>query len=219
MTLKLMGKKRGMVKLYDDQGQMVPCTVIEIEPNIVTQIKTEESDGYNAVQLGFEKIKVKDSRTIEKRVKKPLRGHFKKAGVDPRRHLAESRIENSKEYTIGQEVNVSVFDDVKFVDATATSKGKGYQGVIKLHNFAGGPGAHGSSFHRHHGSTGMRSTPGRVLPNGKAASQMGNRSVTVQNLRVVMIVKEDNLLIVEGQVPGAKNGLVYITKATKKHAA
>lgn len=219
MTLKLMGKKRGMIKMYDDKGRLIPCTVIEIEPNIVTQVKTKETDGYNAIQLGFEKIQVKDERTMDKRVKKPLRGHFKKAGVDPRRYLTESRLENSGDYTIGQEIDVAVFSEVTFVDATATSKGKGYQGVMKLHNMAGGPASHGSGFHRHHGSTGMRSTPGRVLPGGKAASQMGNRIVTIQNLRVIMIVQEDNLLIVEGQVPGARNGLVYVQKAKKKVAA
>lgn len=219
MTLKLMGKKRGMVQIFDDHGHMIPCTVIEIEPNIITQIKTKQSDGYNAVQLGFEKIQVKDERTIEKRVKKPLRGHFKKAGVEPRRYLTESRVDNVEEYNIGQELGVSLFSEVEFIDAIATSKGKGYQGVIKLHNFKGGPAAHGSGFHRHHGSTGMRSTPGRILPGGKAASQMGNRRTTVQNLRVMMVVEEDNLLVVEGQVPGARNGLVYITNAKKKHLA
>lgn len=128
-------------------------------------------------------------------------------------------MDNVEEYNVGQEFSVALFDGVEYIDAVATSKGKGYQGVIKLHNFKGGPAAHGSGFHRHHGSTGMRSTPGRILEGGKAASQMGNRRVTVQNLRVVKIIEEDNLLVVEGQVPGARNGLVYITNAKKKHAA
>lgn len=214
-----MGKKKGMIQLFDENGHVVCCTVIEVEPNIVTQIKTTEIDGYNALQLGSGKIIVNDERTIQKRVKKPLLGHYKKAGIEPRRHLAESRIENVNEYSIGQEIGVDVFADVSYLDVSGQSIGKGYQGVIKLHNFRGGPSSHGSGFHRHHGSTGMRSTPGRILPGGKAASQMGNRKVTTQNLRIVKIIQEDHLIIVEGHVPGPKNGLVYVSQAKKKQAA
>lgn len=216
MTLKLMGKKRGMVQLFDEAGNIVVCTVIEAEPNVVTQIKTVDNDGYSAVQLGFEKIQANDPRTIEARAKKPQVGHFRKAGVEPRRYLTETRLENTEGYTLGQEFGVGMFTEITYIDATATSIGKGYQGVMKLHHFSGGPAAHGSSFHRHAGSTGMRSTPGRCLPGGKRASHMGAERITVQNLRVVMVKEEDNLIIVEGQVPGPRNGLIYFAEAKKK---
>lgn len=212
----LMGKKRGMTQFFDEKGNAVPCTVIEAEPNIVTQVKTESTDGYNAIQLGFEKIEVKDARTMANRSSKPLRGHFQKAGVEPRRHLVESRLDSVEGYTLGQEISVAEFADVNYVDARAMSKGKGYQGVMKMFHFAGGPASHGSGFHRHAGSTGMRTTPGRCFPNGKRASHMGYDRVTVQNIRVVAVYPEDNVILVEGQVPGPRNGLVYISQAIKK---
>lgn len=211
---KLMGKKRGMVQLFDETGNAVPCTVIEVEPNVVTQIKTKEIDGYTAIQIGFDKITAGDPRTIERRAGKPLAGHFKKASVEPRRFLTEFRVDDTDAYTIGQELTAEQFADVAFIDATAISIGKGYQGVMKLYNYAGGPAAHGSGFHRHAGSTGMRSTPGRCLPGGKRASHMGLDRRTVQNIQVVKV--QDNLIIVKGQVPGPRNGLVYVTKAVKK---
>jgi large subunit ribosomal protein L3 len=217
--IKMMGKKRGMTQLFDDKGNAIVCTIIEAEPNVITQIKTPDNDGYTAIQLGFEKIVTKDPRTIEKRVSKPLRGHFKKANVEPRRYLVESRLEKTEEYSVGQELDVTQFENIKFVDATAMSKGKGYQGVIKLHNFSGGPASHGSGFHRHAGSTGMRSTPGRCLPGGKRASHMGDDRKTVQNLEVVMIIKEDNIILVKGAVPGPKNGLVILSPAIKLQGA
>ncbi len=213
--IKMMGKKRGMTQLFDDKGNAIVCTIIEAEPNVITQIKTPDNDGYIAIQLGFEKIVTKDPRTIEKRVSKPLRGHFKKANVEPRRYLIESRLEKTEEYSVGQELDVTQFENIKFVDATAMSKGKGYQGVIKLHNYSGGPASHGSGFHRHAGSTGMRSTPGRCLPGGKRASHMGDDRKTVQNLEVILIIKEDNIILVKGAVPGPKNGLVILSPAIK----
>lgn len=216
MTLTFMGKKRGMMQLFDDQGNVQVCTVIEAEPNVITQIKTKDNDGYTALQLGFEKIKGRLPQTIERRAGKPGAGHFKKAGVEPRRYLTESRLDNVDEYTIGQEIGVDVFEGIEFLDARATSKGKGYQGVIKRHHFAGGPASHGSGFHRHAGSTGMRSTPGRGLPGGKKAGQMGNERVTVQNLKVVRIDKDKNLILVKGAVPGPRNGLVYLSRAVKQ---
>lgn len=214
-TLRMMGKKRGMIQLFDDAGNAIVCTVIEAQPNVVTQVKTVENDGYNAIQLGFDKIETKDPRTVEKRTSKALIGHYKKAGVDPRRHLLESRLEKVEGFTIGQELTVEEFAEVKFIDAMAMSKGKGYQGVMKLYNFSGGPASHGSGFHRHAGSTGMRSTPGRCLPGGPRASHMGYDRKTVQNLQVIMVDKEDNLIIVKGAVPGPKNGLVTISAAIK----
>lgn len=216
MALTMMGKKRGMMQLFDEKGNVVVCTVIQAEPNVVTQVKTKETDGYTAVQLGFEKVAGKTQYTIEARTGKPQLGHFKKAGIEPRRFLLESRLDAVDQYAPGQEIGVDTFAEIEFVDATAISKGKGYQGVMKRHHFAGGPASHGSGFHRHAGSTGMRSTPGRGLPGGKKAGQMGNERVTIQNLEVVRVDPENNLIIVKGQVPGPRNGLVYLSQAKKK---
>lgn len=210
-----MGKKKGMTQLFDENGNIVVCTVIEAEPNVVVQVKTKESDGYTAVQIGYDKVRGKKAETIAARTSKPLQGHFKKASTEPRKFLKESRIENSENYTPGQELTLEHFADVAFVDVTAFSKGKGFQGVMKLHNFAGGPASHGSGFHRHAGATGMRSTPGRCFRNGKRASHMGDDKKTVQNLKVVRIQSEDNLLIVKGAIPGAKGSLVYFSPAVK----
>lgn len=217
MALRLMGKKRGMTQLFDEKGNIVVCTVIEVEPNVVTQVKTKENDGYTAVQLGFEKVTTNDPRTTVRRVKKPRFGHFKKASVQPRRHLGESRVKSTDAFSLGQEVGVEQFEGVTHIDVVGQSKGKGYQGVIKKYNFAGGPAAHGSSFHRHAGSTGMRSTPGRCLPGGPRPSQMGNERVTVQNLEVFSLDKDSQLLVVKGAVPGPRNGLVYLSAAIKKN--
>ncbi len=216
MALKLMGKKRGMTQLFDEQGNVVVCTVIEIEPHVVTQIKSKATDGYTALQLGYDKVITKDPRTLKRRIKSPRFGHFQKSSIEPRRYLAESRVESVENYTAGQEIGLEVFDGVTHLDITGQSKGKGYQGVMKLHNFAGGPAAHGSSFHRHAGSTGHRSTPGRSFPDSPRASHMGDNRVTTQNLRIIKIDKEENLLVVEGAVPGTRNGLVYLSAATKK---
>lgn len=219
MTKSLMGRKRGMTQVFDDKGNVVTCTVIHAEPNVVTQIKTEATDGYKAVQLAYEEIVVNDPRTIANRVTKPLIGHFQKAGVNPSRFLFESRVDNVDDFQLGQKVDVSLFEGEKFIDVTGVSIGKGYQGTIKKYNFSGGPASHGSGFHRHAGSTGMRSTPGRCLPGGPRPSHMGDEQVTVQNLRVVAIDVEKNLIIVEGAVPGAKNAVVVLKNAVKKQKA
>lgn len=216
MALKFMGKKRGMMQLFDEHGNVIVCTVIEAEPNVVTQVKTAATDGYEAIQLGFELVKGRDPKRREQRTPKPQRGHFKKAGVEPRRHLAESRLEKTDDHSVGQELGVDVFATGSYVDVTGQSKGKGFQGVMKLHNFRGGRATHGSGFHRHAGSTGMRTTPGRCFPGGKRASHMGDDRVTVQNLEVVMVNRELNLIMVSGAVPGSKNGLVYLSQAKKK---
>ncbi len=212
MTLKIMGKKRGMTRLFDENGNHVVCTVISAEPNIITQVKRKDKEGYEAIQLSS--FKVKPSKA--KNVKKPLQGHFAKAGVEPRTHSAESRVASAEEYQPGQEIGVTYFAETTYVDIQGVSKGKGYQGVIKRHHFAGGPASHGSGFHRHGGSTGMRSTPGRCLPGQKKAGRMGGDTVTLQNLRIVKIDEEKQVIIVEGAIPGARGGLVYITKAKKK---
>lgn len=216
MKLKLMGKKRGMTQRFDDKGNVVTCTVIHAEPNVVTQIKRKESDGYNALQLGYEKLITKDSRTIQKRVSNQLLGHFKKANVEPRRYLSESRVDSVEGFEVGQEFNLKIFSDISHIDVSGVSKGKGFQGVIKRHNFGGGPAAHGSGFHRSGGSTGMRSTPGRTLPGTKKPGRMGADFVTVQNLRVVAVDEARNLLIVEGAIPGARGSLVHVAPAKKK---
>lgn len=211
-----MGKKRGMIQLFDEKGNSIVGTVIELQPNIIVQIKKTDTDGYDAVQIGFDKIIVKDQRTVANRLSKPLRGHYAKASIEPRRYLCETKVDDINQYQIGQELGVDLYSDIKYVDATAISKGKGYQGVIKKYNFAGGPASHGSGFHRHAGSTGMRSTPGRCLPGGPRPSHMGFETITVQNLEVVMVNPEDQVIIVKGAVPGPTHGLVYIAPSVKK---
>jgi len=207
MSLTLIGKKKGMTQVFDDNGHVVIGTAIEIEPNVVIQIKTKDNDGYSAIQLGSQK---------KKNVSKPLKGHFAKAKIDPKRLLKESYVEKTEEYQIGQEVKVNYFAEGEFIDVIGMTKGKGYQGVMKLHGYSGGPGAHGSGFHRHAGSTGMRSTPGRCLPGGKRASRMGGKQRTAQNLKIAYVDPEKNLLIVKGSVPGNKGSNVYVAKAKKK---
>lgn len=213
--LKLLGKKRGMAQIFDQNGVLVPCTVIHVEPNVITQVKTRATDGYEAVQLASNEIKVNDERTIAKRCSKPLIGHFKKASVAPRKQLIEARVHDASQYKVGEQIGVSLLQGITFVDVVGTSKGKGYQGVMKLHGFRGGPGSHGSGFHRHAGSTGMRSSPGRCLPGGPRPSHMGDRQVTVQNLRIVAIDEENNLIMVEGATPGSKNASVVVYAAHK----
>ncbi len=212
MTLEFMGKKKGMTRVFDKEGNSVVCTIIEAEPNVVVQVKTKESDGYRSVQLGA--MKVRDSR--KKNITKPLIGHFSKAKVEPRHFLKESRIDSDKEYEVGQEITLDFFADCEFVDVCGKSKGKGYQGVIKRHNFSGGPASHGSGFHRHAGSTGMRSTPGRCLPGVRMPGHMGDQRVTTENLKVVKILADKNLILVKGAIPGAREGFVTIRKALKK---
>jgi large subunit ribosomal protein L3 len=209
MSLTLIGRKKGMTQVFDAAGKLVVCTVILAEPNTVVQIKRKEKDGYNGLQLGgvpFEKPK-------SNCVNKPMKGHFDKVQSEPYRALRESRIDSVDSYQVGQKLDISLFADVGHVDVEGVSKGKGYQGVMKLFNMSGGPAAHGSGFHRHMGSTGMRSTPGRCFPGGKRASRMGGDKQTVQNLRVVAV--KGNLLLVEGAVPGARSGIVYISEAKK----
>jgi large subunit ribosomal protein L3 len=212
MALKLIGRKKGMTRLFDENGNVVVCTVIHAEPNVVSQLKKKDIDGYEGVQLAAFQVKATKSRNVGK----PLVGHFSKAGINPRSKIKESRVESSEQYTVGQEITVEQFADCTFVDVTAISKGKGFQGVMKRHNFAGGPAAHGSGFHRHGGSTGMRSSPGRCLPGQKKAGRMGGEVVTVQNLKVIMVDAPKQVILVEGAVPGARGGVVYISKAIKK---
>ena len=201
-----------MAQVYDEKGNLVVCTVISAEPNIVSQVKSLERDGYSAVQLAA--FKATPSKV--KNISNPLKGHFKKAGIEPRRALLESPVEKIEEYKPGQEIDVAIFADCAFVDVAAVSKGKGFQGVMKRHNFKGGPAAHGSGFHRHGGSTGMRTTPGRCLPGQKMAGRMGGERVRVQNLRIVKVDPEKRCLLVAGAVPGARGSVVEISRAVKK---
>ncbi len=212
MTLKFMGKKLGMTRLFDAKGNHVVCTVISAEPNIISQVKRKETDGYEAVQVAAQKVKPSKLRNVSK----ALRGHYAKASIEPRVNVSETRVESAQEFQVGQEVSVAQFSEVAFVDVQGVSKGKGHQGVIKRYHFAGGPASHGSGFHRHGGSTGMRSTPGRCLPGQKKSGRMGGEVVTTQSLRVVRIDEEKQLMVVEGAIPGARGGLVYVTKAIKK---
>lgn len=212
MTLTLIGKKEGMTQVFDKNGNLVVCTVISASPNVVSQIKSVENDGYQAVQLGGYVVPEKKL----KRLKKPQKGHFSKTKTKPCKYLKESRIENADEYKIGQEIDLAYFEEVEFVDVKGVSKGKGFQGVMKLHGYSGGPAAHGSGFHRTAGSTGMRSTPGRSLPGGKRASRMGCDKMTTQNLRVVGVDIKNQVILVKGAVPGSRGSVVYIQKAKKK---
>jgi len=215
---KFMGKKRGMTHVFDENGVVIPCTVIECEPNVLLQVKTVEKDGYNAIQLGFDKIKTKDPRTAERRAGKPRMGIFKKASAEPCRTLFEVKVDDVSGYTLGQEFSLDILEGVKYVDVIGTSKGKGYQGVMKAHNFKGGPATHGSGFHRGGGSTGMCSSPGIVLAGAKKPKRLGNKRTTIQNLEVVTLDTEKNLLVVKGSIPGPVGRDVVIQKAVKKNS-
>lgn len=212
----LMGKKCGMTQVFDNTGVAIACTVLSVAPNVVAQIKTQAEDGYNALQLGCDEIKVNHPDTMAKRVNKPQLGHFKKGGIAPHRHLFEVGVESIEAYTLGQKLGLELFQEFEFVDATSVSKGKGFQGVIKRHHFAGGPASHGSGFHRHGGSTGMRTSPGRCLPGQKMPGRMGGEQVTVQSLKVVSVDLEEQLILVAGGVPGPIGGMVMISTAEKK---
>jgi large subunit ribosomal protein L3 len=212
----LIGTKRGMTQRFDSNGNLIACTVIEVEPNVVTQVKTAETDGYSAIQLGCAQIKVKDERTITKRVTQPLRGHFGKNGIAPRRHLREFRVESTEGFQAGQELTVAELEGTEYVDVIGVSRGKGFAGAMKRHGMRGGPGAHGSGFHRHAGSSGMRSTPGRTLTGQRMAGRMGTDRVTAQNLKVVAIDAARNVILVSGAVPGAPGAMVLIGPAKKK---
>lgn len=205
--LGMIGKKIGMTQVFDEAGNMIPVTVVEAGPIFVTQIKTVETDGYNAVQVGFADKK-------ESRTNKPDQGHFKKASVTPKRLLVEFRVEDPSAFTLGQEIKVD-FEAGALVDIIGTSKGKGTAGTIKRWNQSRGPETHGSKYHRGPGSLGSSAYPARVLKGMHMAGRLGNEQVTVQNLEVVRVDAERNLLLVKGAVPGPKGGFVTINKAVK----
>jgi large subunit ribosomal protein L3 len=212
MSLKLMGKKRGMTRIFNEKGESVACTVIEAEPNVIVQVMNPKKEGAPSVQTGAELLE----GSKLKNVTKPIRGHFAKAKVEPRRHLIESPIAEGESFEVGQEIGVEYFAETQYVDISGVTKGKGFQGVMKRYNFRGGPASHGSGFHRTHGSTGMRSTPGRTLPGMKMAGHMGNVNMTVENLQVIKVDPERRVLLVKGAVPGCNGTLVYIRKSIKR---
>ena len=206
----ILGTKLGMTQLWDENNKVVPVTVIQAGPCVVTQVRTPEKDGYNAVQLGFGAI-------ASRKVTKPTQGHFDKADVTPRRHLLELRTANASEFTLGQELTAEVFAGGEFVDVTGTTKGKGTAGVMKRHGFGGLKSSHG--VHRKHrapGSIGGCSTPGRVFKGLRMAGRMGNAKVTVQNLKIHAVDAERGLLLVRGAVPGNNGSLVVVRSAAKK---
>ncbi|HOQ08626.1 MAG TPA: 50S ribosomal protein L3 [Syntrophomonadaceae bacterium] len=203
----ILGIKIGMTQIFDEQGQAVPVTVVEAGPCTVLQKKSLASDGYNAIQVGFGSVK-------ENRVNKPLKGHFKKANVKPLRFIREFRMENIDEYEIGQEIKVDLFAPGDVVDVVGTSKGKGFAGGVKRHNFARGSMGHGSKYHRRPGSLGAKG-PARVFKGRKLPGRMGGERVTVQGLKVVKVYPERNLILIKGSIPGPKKGLVLIKNSVK----
>ena len=205
MINAIYGKKIGMTQVFDGDV-VVPVTVIVAEPNAICQVKTTATDGYEAVQLGFGSIK-------ENKVNKPMAGHFAKQGAEPVRYLREVRVADASEYAVGDKVTVENFADVKKVDVTGTSKGKGFAGVMKRYGFGGGPGGHGSHFHRAPGSIGQCATPSRVFKGVRLPGHMGCDTVTTKNIEVVRVDAEQNLILLKGSVPGGKNAIVRIRMA------
>ena len=199
----LLGKKTGMTSVLSADGKNLPCTVIEVGPCVVTQLKTVEKDGYAAVQVGFQEAK-------EKNTSKPMKGHFAKAGTTPKRHLAEFTFD--EEHNLGDVITVELFNDAAYVDVVGTSKGKGFQGVVKRHGFGGvGQATHGQDDRlRKPGSIGACATPSRVFKNLKMGGQMGNVQVTTHNLQVIKVIPEHNLLLLKGSVPGSKGSIVTV---------
>ena len=208
MKKAILATKVGMTQIFDENGVLIPVTVLQAGPCVVTQVKTVDNDGYKAVQVGFV-----DKR--DKLVNKPQKGHFDKAGVSYKSYVRELRLENAEEYSVKDEIKADIFAQGDKIDATAISKGKGFQGAIKRYGQSRGPMAHGSKFHRHQGSNGSATTPGRVFKGKGMPGQMGNKQITIQNLEVVKVDTENNLLLIKGAVPGPKKSLVTIKETVK----
>ena len=208
MKKALIGKKVGMTQIFDEKGKVIPVTVIEAGPCVVAQVKTVESDGYNAVQLGFGDVK-------ESKVNKPIKGHFTKSKLTLKKHLREFRIDDVASVKVGDELKADVFTKGDKVDIQGTSKGKGFQGVIKRHGQSRGPMGHGSMYHRRPGSMGPTSTPGRVFKGKKLPGRMGNNAITIQNLEVVSVDLDKNVILVKGSVPGANGAILKIKSSVK----
>jgi large subunit ribosomal protein L3 len=208
MKKAILATKVGMTQIFNEDGVLTPVTVLQAGPCVVTQVKTVDNDGYSAVQVGYGDIR-------EKLVNKPRKGHFAKAGVANKRFLKEFRFDNAEEYTVGQEIKADIFTAGDKIDATAKSKGKGFQGAIKRHGLSRGPMAHGSKYHRHAGSNGACSDPSKVFKGKKMPGHMGAVKVTIQNLEVVKIDVENNLILVKGAVPGPKKSVVMLKNSVK----
>lgn len=206
MKKAILATKVGMTQIFNENGELVPVTVLQAGPCVVTQVKTVENDGYSAVQVGFQDIR-------EKLVNKPVKGMFDKAGVSYKRYVREFKLEG--EYAVNDEIKADVFEAGDKVDATAIAKGKGFQGAIKRHGQSRGPMAHGSKYHRHAGSNGSCSTPSKVFKGKKMPGHMGGKKVTTQNLEIVRVDAEKNLLLVKGAIPGPKKALVTIKESVK----
>ncbi|PRQ10943.1 50S ribosomal protein L3 [Corynebacterium sp. 13CS0277] len=205
----ILGTKLGMTQVFDEDNRVIPVTVVEAGPCVVTQIRTTETDGYSAIQIAYGDI---DPR----KAKKPQQGHFKKAGVTPRRFVTEIRMDDVSGYEVGQDVTVDIFEGIKFVDVTGTSKGKGYAGAMKRHGFAGQGASHGNqAAHRRVGGIGACATPGRVFKGTRMAGRMGNDRVTTQNLKVQKVDADANLLLIKGAIPGVRGGVVTVKTAVK----
>ncbi|MCI9022231.1 MAG: 50S ribosomal protein L3 [Eubacterium sp.] len=226
MKKAILATKVGMTQIFNENGELTPVTVLQAGPCYVTQIKTVENDGYSAVQVGFvdkkDKIINRDAngkKEIRNRhgVTKAEKGHFDKAGVSGKRFVREFKFDNADDYKLADEIKADIFAEGDLVDATAISKGKGFQGAIKRHGQHRGPMTHGSKFHRHQGSNGSCSTPSRVFKGKKMPGHMGNVQVTVQNLQIVKVDAENNLLLVKGSVPGPKKSLITIKEAVKSY--
>ena len=224
MKKAILATKVGMTQIFNEDGSLIPVTVLSAGPCVVTQIKTVENDGYSAVQVGYadkkERIVNKDKGGKKEIVHrhgatKAEQGHFAKAGVSSKRFIREFKFENAGEYELGQEIKADIFAAGDKIDATAISKGKGFQGAIKRHGQHRGPMTHGSKFHRHAGSNGAASDPSKVFKGKKMPGQMGNKRITIQNLEVVRVDAENNLLLIKGSVPGPKKSLVTIKEAVK----
>ena len=203
-----VGKKIGMTQIFNEEGKVIPVTVIEAGPCVVSQVKTEETDGYNSIQLGFGAIK-------ESKVNKPERGHFTKANIAPARYLREFRVDSIEDVKVGDELKADIFMAGDKIDIQGTSKGKGFQGVIKRHGQHRGPMGHGSMYHRRPGSMGPTSTPGRVFKGKRLPGHMGRVTVTIQNLDVVRVDLDKNVILVKGSVPGAKGAILKVKSAVK----
>ena len=208
MKKALIGKKIGMTQIFDEKGKVIPVTAIEVGPCTVTQIKTVEQDGYSAVQLGFGDVK-------ESKLTKPELGKFTKSKLAPKKHLREFKLDSVEELKVGDELKADVFEAGDKVDVQGTSKGKGFQGVIKRHGQSRGPMGHGSMYHRRPGSMGPTSTPGRVFPGKKLPGHMGVETVTIQNLEVIKVDLDKNVILVKGSVPGAKGSILKVKSSVK----
>ena len=208
MKKTIIGKKIGMTQIFDEEGKVIPVTVIEAGPCVVAQVKSVETDGYNAIQLGFGEVK-------ESKVNRPEKGHFAKANIAAKKHLREFRVDEVESYKVGNEIKADTFEKGDKIDVQGTSKGKGFQGVIKRHGQSRGPMGHGSMYHRRPGSMGPTSTPGRVFKGKKLPGHMGVQTITIQNLDVVAVDMDKNVILVKGSVPGVKGAILKIKTSVK----